>query len=379
MTDISESLRQLLLARAAGQIGAEEFERRQAALHAELMATAPKAAGFPWRWAGGAAFAVAVAAAGSYLWLERPASEPSPPASVETSPMTPMTPMTAMPEGPARAGSAGDLKVMAGRLAEKLTKDPTNAEGWALLGQTYVETGQYKLADQAFAKAAALRPADAKLLADWADAHVVGSERKWDPQARDLVARALAADPKLPKALALAGSEAFERGEYKKAIDYWKKMRAVAPAGSMDAKLADANIEEANAVMTGKRPAAAAETTPTAPAATGATVGGTVSLAPALKGRAAATDTVFVFAKSVDGTGAPLAVERLTVADLPAKFSLSDSDAMVPARSLSRFGEVQVSARLSKSGDAMPQVGDVVSNVVRTKVGAGDIKLRIGQ
>jgi cytochrome c-type biogenesis protein CcmH len=104
-----------------------------------------------------------------------------------------------------------------------------------------------------------------------------------------------------------------------------------------------------------------------------------VSLSPALKGKVAATDTVFVIAKAADGTGAPLAVKRFTVADLPAKFSLTDGDAMVPTRSLSRFGEAQVSARLSKSGDAMPQVGDIASNFVRAKVGSGDIELRLGQ
>jgi len=77
--------------------------------------------------------------------------------------------------------------------------------------------------------------------------------------------------------------------------------------------------------------------------------------------------------------GAPLAVRRFTVAELPAKFALSDGDAMVPARSLSRFGEAQVSARISKSGDAVPQSGDIASNVVRAKVGAGDIKLELGK
>jgi cytochrome c-type biogenesis protein CcmH len=259
MNDITESLRELLLARAEGRIDSEEFERRQAALHAELLAAPSKSASIVWRCALITAITAVVVAAGLYLWLDKAAPERALP-SLTGSASTP--PMTAMPKGPARPGSGGDLKVMAGRLAEKLTKDPANAEGWALLGQTYVEIGQFKLADQAFAKAAALRPRDAKLLADWADAHVVGNGRHWDKRARELVVRALAADPKQLKALALAGSAAFDRHDYKKAIGYWKKMRAAAPAGSMDVKLADANIAEATAVMTGKRPAPAADTPP---------------------------------------------------------------------------------------------------------------------
>jgi len=269
---------------------------------------------------------------------------------------------------------------MADRLAAKLVKNPTYGEGWALLAQTYVELQEPKKADDAFAKAAELQSLDPRLLAEWADVHVVANDRKWDQQARDLLAKALAADPKQPKVLALAGSEAFARADYKKAIDYWQKMRAAAPADSMDAKLADANIDEAKAAMSGKRPVPASGAPSPAPAAApGATIGGTVTLAAALKSKVAPADTIFVVARAADGTGAPLAVKRYTAADLPLAFSLSDADAMVPARSLSRFGQAQVSARLSKSGDAMPQIGDIASNVVQAKVGDDAIRLQIGQ
>lgn len=373
MTDISQALRELLLARASGQISAEEFERRQAALHAELLApTAAVTKRGAWRWGLVAAVLVVAGAGGFYLWLGKPAglaTAPSLPAAAQP-------PMTALP-GNAQAGKGGDLKVMADRLAEKLVKNPTYGEGWALLAQTYVELREAGKADEAFAKAAALQPLDPRLLSEWADVHVIANDRKWDQQGRDLVAKALAADPKQLKALSLAGSESFERKDYTKAIAYWKRMREAAPAGSMDAKLADANIEEATAVMSGKRPAPSANAP--AAAAAGAAISGTVSLSASLKGKFAATDTVFVIAKPADGTGAPLAVKRLSVADLPAKFTLTDGDAMAPARSLSRFGEAQVSARLSRSGDAVPQVGDIASNVARAKVGADDIKLQLGQ
>ncbi|HTY03686.1 MAG TPA: hypothetical protein VMC81_08155 [Rhodocyclaceae bacterium] len=254
MTDISQALRELLLARAAGRIDAEEFERRQAALHADLLA-APAARRRPW-WPWALGVAVIAAGAGLYAWLGRPAPTTIPalpvlPATSSAAPMTAL-PMTAggMPE---KAGSGGDLHAMAVRLAEKLAKNPANGEGWALLGQTYVELHQYKDADQAFTKASGLGQNDARLLAEWADAHVIASDRKWDQTARDLVARALAADPKNLKALALAGSEAFDRADYKAAIARWRKLRGIAPAGSMDAKLADANIAEATARM-GSRP-----------------------------------------------------------------------------------------------------------------------------
>jgi cytochrome c-type biogenesis protein CcmH len=243
-----------------------------------------------------------------------------------------------------------------------------------LLAQTYMELRQHKEAAAAYAKADAVQPADARMLSDWADAYVVSHDRKWDKTARDLVARAIAADPRNLKALALAGSEAFERAQYKQAIGHWKKMKEIAAPGSMDAKLADANIEEATAMMTGKRlpPAAASE----AAAPAGGFIAGTVAIDPALKARAPGA-TVFVVAKALDGSPAPLAVKRFAVADLPASFRLDDADAMVPTRSLSRFGEAQVSARLSKSGDAKAQADDVTSNVVKVGTGTADVKLQL--
>lgn len=248
MSDISEALRELLLARAAGRIDAEEFERRQAALHAELLAEPAlrKSHSYSWwPWLAGTVLVVG-AAAGAIAWFgNRDAGVPSVPPAMLTRPMT-------MPGMPEKRGTGGDLKAMAGRLAEKLTRNPTDGEGWALLGQTYVELGQHKNADNAFAKAAALDKLDAKLLADWADAHVVANDRKWDEAARNIVKRALAADPGNLKALSLAGSEAFDRADYKQAIALWKQMRDAAPPGSMDAKLADANIEEATARLVRK-------------------------------------------------------------------------------------------------------------------------------
>lgn len=372
MTDISKALRELLLARAAGTLDAEEFERRQAALHAELLVQDPAAsqnkAG--WFWAIG--IVVVAAAVGLYAWLGNPGSG-SAPVSAPPAPMMSAAPAPAAPAG-GQANSGGDLKAMSVRLAEKLAKNPTNGEGWALLAQTYVELRQYKEADQAFTKATSLGQNDARLLAEWADAHVLANDRKWDKTARDILARALAADAKNTKALTLAGSEAFERGDYKQAIAQWKKVRALGPADSMEAKLADSNIAEANLRLTGKMPAPQpAEKA----AAGGGAIAGTVSIDPALKGKVAPTDTVFVIARAVEGGGPPLAVRRYTVADLPVIFSLSDDDAMSPDRSLSRMGAAVLTARISKSGDAVPQPSDINSAPVNAKTGAINVKLEL--
>lgn len=159
MSKISKALRELLLARAAGMIDPEEFARREAALHAELLAD-HAAVSRRNVWLLGAAVAVVAVAIGVYAWQ---ASEPAalPPMAM------PAAPVGAMPQ---QSPAGGDLTAMAVRLAEKLAKNPTNGEGWALLGQTYLELGQYKDADRAFAKADALGTVDARLREEWAKA-----------------------------------------------------------------------------------------------------------------------------------------------------------------------------------------------------------------
>lgn len=250
------TLRDLLLARANDSISAEEFEAKQARLHAELLAT-PQARKNPWiRW--GLPIILVSLAIGAYTFFGKRSNVAAP---ITSSISTPMMQNSAMPS-PAmpnattakQSNAGGDLKVMVKRLATKLDQEPKNGEGWALLAHTYVELRQYSDAEAAFAKAAALIASDAKLLADWADAHVVAQGGKWDAQARDLVKRALSIDSKNLKALALAGSEAFARADYPQAIAHWKDMQAAAPANSMHAKLAQANIEEANAMLAGRKP-----------------------------------------------------------------------------------------------------------------------------
>jgi cytochrome c-type biogenesis protein CcmH len=141
---------------------------------------------------------------------------------------------------------------MVKRLADKMAADPKNGEGWLLLARTYGELQMPRESADAYAKAAALLPADASLLADWAAVSVATNGGKWDDPSRDILKRAIATDPKHMKTLALAGVEAFERADRGKAIEYWERLKKVAPPDSPDAKMADANLAEARAGEGGK-------------------------------------------------------------------------------------------------------------------------------
>ncbi len=268
--DIGPALRQLLIDKNEGRLSQEAFDQAQATLYSQVLspdtqAKDPMAKRRALVLAGGGLVAVVVAVVG---WTTTP---PSGPVTVIGGAQRVGSTGAGAPAGDASAEApkGGDLNNLVSGLAQKMEKDPGNGQGWLLLARTYSELRQYDNASKAYERATALIPAEAQVLADWADAHVMANERQWDDKARDIVKRAVNADAKNPKALTLAGSEAFERKQYKAAIDFWKRAIAVEPPNSMNAKLAESNMQEALALLNGKKPASTAD----APAPLAATIG----------------------------------------------------------------------------------------------------------
>jgi cytochrome c-type biogenesis protein CcmH len=177
-----------------------------------------------------------------------------------------------------------------------------------------------------------------------------------------LIEQALQNNPSNLKGLALAGTAAFERKDYAAAIGYWTRARAAAPPEGEFTRSLDQSLADARAAAGGSLAAAAPVTAAPAAAAKAqgaASISGRVSLAPALAARVAPGDTLFVFARAAEGPRMPLAILKRSGADLPLNFTLDDSMAMAPELKLSGHANVVVGARLSKSGNAMPQSGDL--------------------
>ncbi len=278
------------------------------------------------------------------------------------------------------------VEAMAANLAAKLEKEPNNADGWVMLARTYYALNRHADAARAFERATALVPDNAELLADYADS-VGAAEGGLRGKSLELIERALKADPTHWKALALAGTAAFNRKDYRQAIDYWERMKKTVPpdspmAASIDASIAEARelgglkagpvsggsaLASAPAGGAAKGPASPAPATPALP---GATIAGTVKLAPALAGKVSPTDTVYIFARAAEGPKMPLAILRKQVKDLPVAFTLDDSMAMAPNFALSNFPSVVVGARVSKSGGVTPQSGDLEGMSPAVGIGA---------
>lgn len=295
---------------------------------------------------------------------------------------------TAAPkEAAAHEVTEEQIQAMITGLAQRLKDSPDDVQGWSMLARSYNALGRFGEAADAYARLVKLVPGNADMLADYADTLAMSLNKSLQGEPEKLIARALEADPKNIKALALSGSAAFERRDYQAAITRWKKILAIVPADSDLARSTNDSIGEAQTLAAGKpavapTPVAAAPsptkpTAPSAPVAAAAEVGGTVELDAALRKQVADTDTVFIFARAAQGPKFPLAVLRKQVKDLPTAFVLDDSMSMMPDAKLSSFPMVVVGARVSKSGSATPTPGDLEGLTEPVSPGAKNLKIRI--
>lgn len=321
--------------------------------------------------------------------------------------------LTGTPAGDAGADHAASeqrLAAMVDGLAQRLRDNPENTEGWVMLGRSYVVLGRYDDAGAAYAKAVARLPRDAQLLADYADVLGMAQGGRLQGEPAKIIARALAADRANVKALALAGSLAFERKDYAGAVRYWERVLSGDTSDSEFTRSIRAGVEEARSLGAGvvpksgvaakagadkmgadkagadkagadiaggdKQPGGGNATAGKALATSGR-VSGVVRLSPELAAKADPADTVFIFARAAQGPRMPLAILRKQVRDLPLEFTLDDSMAMAQEMKLSSFPMVVVGARISKTSDAMPRSGDLQGLSVPVKIGASGLKLSI--
>ncbi len=277
-----------------------------------------------------------------------------------------------------------EIERLVAGLVKKLEQDPGNLQGWSMLARTYKMLGRNAEAEQAFERAGTFLDNDAQLLASYADLAAANANGNFAGKPNQLIAKALKADPENPMALWLAGTAAFRSSDFGTAIRLWERLLAKLDPQAEDTQMLQGAIEDAYARMGKPVPDKLAARTPPSPtgeetkAQAGASVSGQVDLDKALKGRVAETDAVLVIAR-IPGMRMPAAVLRARAADLPIKFTLDDSLSMSPQARLSNASQVEVEARISKSGMAQPEPGDLISAVQTVRVGASGVQLRVNQ
>lgn len=378
---LKDQLAELEAERARGAVSAEQYAETKAELERRVLdevaaetAAAPAAAASRSSRATALAIALVVPIAAGLIYWQRGDLAAFDPALQQ-----------AMGEGSPHNMAPGEVERIVEKLAERLKQEPDNANGWVTLARTYYVLRRFPEAVQAYEQLVKLVPDDANVLADYADALAMARGRKIAGEPLALVKKALALDPNQWKALAMAGTEAFDRKDYKTAVEYWERLRSAVPAESEIAKSITASIAEARelggikpaAVAAAPKAAAPAAKSPATAAPAAGSVAGSVDLAPALKAKALPDDVVYIFARPAEGPRMPLAIVKVQVKDLPASFVLDDAMAMSPNFKLSGFAEVVVGARVSKSGTANPRSGDLEGLSKPVKVGARGVSVTI--
>jgi cytochrome c-type biogenesis protein CcmH len=309
-----------------------------------------------------------VAAFAMYFWLGNPSS------------LVAIAEAQANPPAAATVPGAHDFAKMLAKVEEKTKSEPNNIEAWSMLAKTYAAMERWPEALRAYETALKLKPDLPAIMTGYAEALAVTNNHVLKGEPMDYILKALEKSPDDPKGLELAGINAFQEKNYAQAAYYFKHLLKQLPPDSPYTKdIMEAQKEAtrmARGSGTGLDNLSDQEPEKAQAAAPGATIHGKVELAAAFKGKVNAKDVVFLFARS-GGGGAPVAALRSTADKFPLEFELSDAMAMNPDNKLSKFKEVTLTARVSKSGDPMGGSGDMEGSLANVKVGAKDIKLII--
>jgi cytochrome c-type biogenesis protein CcmH len=254
------------------------------------------------------------------------------------------------------------IEQMVEKLAQRMREQPQDPEGWTMLARSYRVLERYPEAATAYQQALQRDSDNVALMVSYADVLTMANGGRFTPEAAEQLQRALALEPDRIEALWLSGHQAYQQEAWDEALDYWQRAAALLPDDSPDSALINRQIAMA----------AQQTTSPSAPdtPAAGAALQVSVTLDATLQAQVDPEATVFIFARAVDGPRMPLAIVRKQVRDLPMTVVLDDSLAMSPAMVISGFENVEVGARISRSGNAMPQSGDLRGSV--SPVATGD-------
>ncbi len=289
------------------------------------------------------------------------------------------TPEALLSSAERNAQAVGTMNSMIAQLEKKMAQEPHDIEGWVMLARAYKVMGRWDDAERAFTHAAPVVEKNATLLAEFADVLLQKTD-SFAGRPHELIVQALRLEPDNGKALLLAGAEAFAGKGYAVAAGHWERLLKQSDPASDEARMVASGIARAREM--GGMKVGADDTAPVAKATDttiASAVSGRVELSSTLRAQTTPEETVFIFARAVDGPRMPLAIKRVRVADLPFDFNLDDSQAMSPDNKISSAKALRIEVRVSKSGQAMPASGDLTGSSAAVKPGTKGIHVVIDQ
>lgn len=267
------------------------------------------------------------------------------------------------------------------QLQAALAKDPNRADGWALLGRSQMSLGHHAEAAAAFARAVRLAPEQAPLLIEAAEARAMANpQRQFDDQALAWLQHALQLAPGSERGAWFLGIAQRQRGQDAAAAATWEALLPRVDAATAAALRPQIDAARSAAGLPALPTAGATAQPDKAPATAGLTVAVSLDPAFAARVRLRGDASVFVIARVPGGPPMPVAVQKHPLQALPLRVTLSDADSPMPTQKLSQLKQVQVIARLSASGNAMRQDGDLESAPVTVTLPAtAPVELVIGK
>ncbi len=258
------------------------------------------------------------------------------------------------------------VEKMVTEFAAKMEKDPTNLKGWVMLARSYRILGRNEDAAKAYERAGNFIDTDPQLLADYADVLAANANGNFAGKPLKLINQALSLDPNNLMALWLSGTASYTTGNYKAAVQTWEKLAQQLPPGTEEARsiaesIADARTKgglSSKAVVSNKG------------------ISGKIEISADLKSKVKSSDIVMVIARK-PGERMPVAVLKTSVSEFPMNFALTDALAMNPNAPLSQIAEASIEVRISKTGMAKPETGDLMSSPQTVKVGVSNVRLVI--
>jgi cytochrome c-type biogenesis protein CcmH len=260
------------------------------------------------------------------------------------------------------------VEKMVSEFAVKMDKDPSNLKGWAMLARSYRILGRNEDAARAYEHSGNFIDSDPQLLADYADTLASNANGSFAGKPLKLINQALKLDPNNLMALWLSGTASYTTGDYKAAIQTWEKLAKQLPPGTEEARSIQESISEARSK--GGLPSTAVVNTKG--------IAGKIEISSALKSKVQSGDLVMVIARK-PGERMPVAVLKMAVSVFPISFSLTDALAMNPGMPLSGLSEASIEVRISKTGMAKAEMGDLISSAQIVKLGTSNVRLVVDQ
>lgn len=245
------------------------------------------------------------------------------------------------------------------RLEQRLTTETDDAEGWFMLGRAYMSQNQYPKAADAISQVYRIVGDDPTIMVQYADALAMANDGSMMGKPAELLAKALQIDPNIPEALWLSGIAASEQRNFRAAIAFWQRARPLLAEDEESAIMLEQAIADAESRLAQANSNKNATTADAPKAQAAQSIQLHIALSDEFNNKAEPETTVFIYARAASGPPMPLAAVKRQVKDLPLTVTLDDSMAMAPNMTLSAFKEIIVGARISSSGEATPQSGDL--------------------